>query len=88
SVWACAIFSDVDFSGADLTSGRFEYSQFNRCTFDDQTDLTNATLFEADLATSTLPPEVLAKAHGDDSTTLPDGMDRPAAWPSPRPTAP
>ncbi|MFZ9133285.1 MAG: pentapeptide repeat-containing protein [Gemmobacter sp.] len=85
---SAATFRDVILQGASFARASLDGWIFRKCTFDDQTDLTNATLFEADLATSTLPPEILAKAHGDDSTTLPDGVDRPAAWPSPRPTAP
>ncbi|MFZ9948719.1 MAG: hypothetical protein ACO3FX_03805, partial [Gemmobacter sp.] len=66
----------------------FDYSHFNRCTFDDQTDLTHASFFGANLGGSTLPPQSLANSHGDDGTTLPDGVERPDAWKPPPPTDP
>jgi hypothetical protein len=63
---------------------------FGNCRFDDQTVLDGATLFGADLSSSNLPPSILEKAHGDDSTRLPEGMARPAHWggsAGPRPPA-
>jgi len=80
SVFAGAVFIGVNFSGALLSHLHLDKCFFGDCRFDDQTDLDGATLFGADLSHSNLPPSILEKAHGDDSTRLPEGMARPAHW--------
>ena len=79
-VFVGVFFTGVNFSGTRLRRSSFDRCYFGACRFDDQTILNNATLFGADLSASNLPPSILEKAHGDDSTRLPEGMARPAHW--------
>ncbi len=81
-------FFHVNVSGAKFAFARLDGWTLDRCTFDIHTVLAGAKLYGATLRTSTIPPEILASADGDDTTTLPKGMNRPAAWKAPPQTDP
>ena len=70
-----AMLSEAHLQGARLDGAHLEGARL------DGAHLEGAVLFRADLSeVRGLDPDQLASAVGDDTTTLPEGMQRPANW--------
>jgi uncharacterized protein YjbI with pentapeptide repeats len=87
--WFCgAKIDDADFTNADLSHADFDNGPGERGNADLRSgvsfkgvDLTGAALFGALLATARdLSQEQIDAANGDESTILPEGLQRPAHW--------
>jgi uncharacterized protein YjbI with pentapeptide repeats len=81
-LFATVTLRDVDFTAAKLRSCIFENSHFDGEIFEGA-HLHGAVFYGTDLSSARgLAEERLATAFGDASTILPEGVRRPASWPS------
>ena len=82
-----ANLSRAQMAGAELSEARMEgttvyEARFNKATSFRATFLRSAALKEVDLSMLDLTQAQLDSAFGDSSVTLPDGLVRPAHWPT------
>jgi len=75
-----AFLWESDFSDSKIGHTRLDGSSLRKLATSEDTDFEGGIIYGAELSRSNLPPSILEKAHGDDSTRLPEGMARPAHW--------